>query len=257
MNREEWVRTLRRLGWLALLFLVAGLVISAMENKEASQVKGIVIDIEPLSDSSLLIKETDILNSIDRSFGFSLDGRPLKTLDVTRVERVLEEDPLILDADVFVDAKNIVHINIDQRKPMLRIIDRNGLNYYLDKTGVKMPLSRHFTTRVLVATGSIAPHVDDFLERDEHRLKQVYDLAHLLLADDFFSAMIEQIHLEEDGDFILVPLVGDQRIILGPYENVPRKLSNLKIFYQEAMPYEGWRTYRTINLKFKGQVVCK
>lgn len=257
MKKEEWMRTLRRLAWIAGLFVAAGLVISAMENKQASLVSGLVVEIMPLADSTLLIKEDDILKSIDRSFGFALEGKPLKAIDVTRLERVLEEDPLILDADVFVDARNVIHIEVQQRKPALRIIDRNGLNYYLDKDGIKMPLSKHFTTRVLVATGSIPPHVADFRERDDHRLRQVYELARTLQADEFYAAMIEQIHVEEDGDFILVPLVGDQRIILGAYEEVEQKLRNLKTFYKEAMPYEGWRTYRTINLKYKGQVVCK
>jgi cell division protein FtsQ len=34
-------------------------------------------------------------------------------------------------------------------------------------------------------------------------------------------------------------------------------LNRLKIFYKEGMPYEGWRKYETINLKYSGQVVCK
>jgi len=257
MKQEEWIRTLRRLAWIAGLFAAAALVISAMENKQASLASGVVVEITPLADSTLLIKEDDILKSIDRSFGFALEGKPLKTIDVTRLENVLESDPLILAADVFVDARNVIHIAIEQRKPVLRIIDRNGLNYYLDKEGVKMPLSKHFTTRVLVATGSIPPYVEDFRERDEHRLRQVYELAQTLRHDEFYSSMVEQIHLGNDGDFILVPMVGDQRIILGSYEDVAEKLNNLKLFYREAMPYEGWRTYRTINLKYKGQVVCK
>jgi cell division protein FtsQ len=35
------------------------------------------------------------------------------------------------------------------------------------------------------------------------------------------------------------------------------KLEQLKTFYKEAMPYEGWKKYRTISVKFKGQIVCK
>jgi len=257
MKNQDWTRTLWRIAWVGGLVLVAGLVISAMEHKQASLAAGVLIQIDPMPDSTMLIKESDVLVQIDRSFGFALEGRPLKSIDVTRVERVLEEDPLILDADVFVDAKNMIRIEIVQREPVLRIIDRNGLNYYLDEKGIKMPLSKHFTTRVLVATGSIPPYVPDFQEQDNHRLLDVFELAQRIREDDFLSAMIEQIHVEEDGDFIMVPLVGDQRIILGPYERVDEKLKNLKLFYREGMPYEGWRTYRSINLSYRGQVVCK
>ena len=30
----------------------------------------------------------------------------------------------------------------------------------------------------------------------------------------------------------------------------------LKVFYKEAIPYEGWNQYDEINLKYKKQIVC-
>ncbi|MCD8495579.1 MAG: hypothetical protein LRY45_02460 [Bacteroides graminisolvens] len=52
-----------------------------------------------------------------------------------RIERVLEEDPFVVDADAYVDSRSRVNVKISQREPMLRIIDNNGLNYYLDADG--------------------------------------------------------------------------------------------------------------------------
>ncbi|MCD8495578.1 MAG: hypothetical protein LRY45_02455 [Bacteroides graminisolvens] len=74
---------------------------------------------------------------------------------------------------------------------------------------------------------------------------------------NFFNALIEQIYVSNANEFTLIPKVGDQKIIFGKYEDVITKLENLKIFYQEALPYEGWQKYRTINVKYKGQVVCE
>lgn len=60
------------------------------------------------------------------------------------------------------------------------------------------------------------------------------------------------------GEFVLVPLIGDQKIILGSTRHLDDKLNRLKIFYQKAMPATGWREYETINLKYNGQIVfCK
>ena len=78
--------------------------------------------------------------------------------------------------------------------------------------------------------------------------------------DTLFHSLIGQIHLEKNGDFILVPLVGDQKIVFGSassIEEVEGKFKKLTIFYNEAMPYEGWTTYSEINLKFEDQIVCK
>ena len=38
---------------------------------------------------------------------------------------------------------------------------------------------------------------------------------------------------------------------------VESKFEKLKVFYKEAMPYEGWRKYDEISLKYNGQIVCK
>jgi len=257
MNRIELKRTLKRLGWLVLLFGAAALIISAVERKEASLASALTIDITPLDGEHMLIVEKDVVTAIDRSFGFDLRDLPLGALDVERLERVLEEEPFILDADAFLDAENKIHVTVEQRPPVLRIIDHNGLNYYLDEHGMKMPLSPHFTARVLVATGNIPPHVPDFLERPRNALRDVFLLARRLRQDELFGPLIEQVYVNPQGDMVLVPKVGDQKIILGDGADLEAKLTNLRIFYQDAVPYEGWQKYGTINLKYKGQVVAK
>lgn len=257
MLQAELIKTLKKVGQLALVFLVASLVISAVARKGASSASGLSVSIEPLEGGHLLVDEKDILVTIERSFGFELEGLPLATIDVGRLERVLEEDPFILDANVYIDARNQINIEVEQREPVLRVIDNNGLNYYLDDSGLKMPLSKHFTARVLVATGNIPPHVPDFLTRKKHTLKDLFELARKLREDPFFDALFDQVYVSNQREYTLVPKVGDQKVILGPYENIDEKLRNLKVFYQEAVAYEGWQKYRTINLKYRGQVVCK
>ena len=257
MTKPELIKMLKRLAWVSLIFVSAALVISAIERKEASLAQEVRIEIEPLPDSSLMINQEDIRLSIQRSFGFPMEGLPLSALDVERLERVLEEEPFILDADVFINARNALHIGVVQREPKLRIIDKNGLNYYLDETGFKMPLSKHFSTRVLVATGNIPPHVPDFLERKQHVLKDLFYLKDLILEDEFLQALVEQIYVSSRSEYILIPKLGKQKIILGKLDDIEDKLKRLKVFYEEAVPYEGWRKYKTINLKFKDQVVCK
>jgi cell division protein FtsQ len=74
------------------------------------------------------------------------------------------------------------------------------------------------------------------------------------------QSLIGQIHLKKDGDFVLIPLVGGQKIIFGSAftdEEVREKFKKLKIFYKEAIPYEGWDKYEEISLKYKKQIVCR
>jgi cell division protein FtsQ len=68
------------------------------------------------------------------------------------------------------------------------------------------------------------------------------------------------VYLENNGEFVLIPLVGEQKIIFGSAhsnQQVEDKFKRLKIFYEEGMPYEGWKKYSEINVKYDGQIVCR
>lgn len=257
MNGIDYFKFGKQILWLAAVVAVTIFIVSAIEQKEASPVQGVFVNIEPLDKDDLLITNEDVLLSIDRSFGVPLEGIPISNLNVARLERVLEEDPFILDANVFVDAKNYVNITIEQREPIIRVVDNNGLNYYLDKDGFRMPLSKHFTARALVVTGNLPPYTPDFLEKENHGLKNIFELADKLLGDEFFSAQIEQVYVSNTREIVLSPKVGDHQILLGKYNDIDEKLEKLVTFYKHALPYEGWNKYKTINLKFKDQVVCE
>jgi len=72
--------------------------------------------------------------------------------------------------------------------------------------------------------------------------------------------LIGQSYLEKNGDFVLIPIVGDLKIVFGPAnsdKSVIDKFTRLKIFYKEGIPYEGWQKYTEINLKYDGQIVCR
>ena len=247
----------KRLMWIALAFLVSALVISMVAKKKTAIVKAVIVDVEPLLAGDYLINEADVLLTIERSFGFPLETMPLGSVDIGRLERVLKEEPFVLEANAFIDAENIIKISIVQRQPILRVIDNNGFNYYLDESAFKMPLSKHFSARVLVASGNIPPYMADFQKRKRHILKPLFDLAKRIRADAFLQPMIEQIYVNNRNELTLVPKVGKQKIIFGKYTSVEDKLKRLQIFYTEALPFEGWQKYKTIDLNFKGQIVAK
>lgn len=250
------MRSVKRLAWIGFFFIIVITIISAVETKMGRNASEIFIKIKGLPDGDAFISQEDVKITIERSFGYNLLGIPVREIDVARVERVLENDPFVFNADVFVDAKNQLHIEIDQRVPVLRIIDKNGLNYYLDKFGMKMPLSKHFTARVLVATGNIPPFDPQFLQRKKHILKDLFELTNIILKDDFLEPMMEQIYVTESKEYEMSPVIGDQKILFGNLDHIDDKIFYLKTFYKEAMPYKGWQKYKTINLKFKGQVVA-
>lgn len=248
----------RKMGGVIIGFILILLVLLLIFRKKSSTVKEIVVDIAHLSDGeSDFIKEKDIKEIVKRAFEADLSFAKIGQVDVKRVEAILEKDPFIENAETFIDASSNLNIKITQREPILRVIDNNGLNYYLDKYGTRMPLSKYFSARVPIVTGAVPPHVNDFLERKKYGLKDVFLLVQRLNADPFFAPMIQQIIVDPSGEFTLIPILGDQKIRIGTLDDLDEKLERLKTFYKEAMPYEGWKTYRSISVKYKNQIVCK
>ena len=246
-----------RLYWILFLVILAAVLFSAIRNKQMSTAQGVEVEVVPLPGGDKLISERDVRQALLVAFGSDFEQTDLAALEVERMERSLESDPFVLDADTYVDQNNVLHVKIQQREPILRVLDNNGGNYYLDNNGVKMPPSKNFAARVLVATGNVSPYTPEFRKKKRNTLKDLFNLTQALLADEFLSKFIQQIHLSNAGEFTLVPLVGDQKIVLGSARKMEDKLGRLKTFYKEGMPYVGWNTYQAINLKFNGQVVCR
>lgn len=255
-GKNELVKTLRLALWGGLALAGMSMVLGAMQRKSGAQVSGIVVDIEPLADGNYLINEEDIPLLLEERFALPITAFPVGEVNIERLERVLEEDPFVRSAEAYMDADNRIQIELQQREPVLRVIDNNGLNYYLDETGAKLPPSKHYAMHLRVATGNLPPYEEDFLSNEDHLLNGIYALNQLISEDEFLDALIEQIYVNKRGELILSPKVGKQTILFGRYQKAADKLNRLKVFYREGLPYKGWQLYKSFDLRYEGQVVC-
>lgn len=244
-----------RLAWALGLFVTAMFIISAVDRRADGEAMDLLVKVEPLDDDRFLIKDKEVKKLIVKRFETDLIGEALSRIDPASVESVLLEEPFIRDAEVYYDAQNRIRVHVTQRRPLLRIMDSNGLNYYLDEEGKKMPVSKHYAARVIVATGTIAPYTPEYLTMKSHILKDLFFLANYILKDDFLHPLVEQIHVAK-GEFILIPKLGDQKIVLGNLEMLDDKIERVKVFYQEGLTREGWQKYERIDVRFSGQVVA-
>lgn len=257
-KRMSWI--IKRLslivGGLAILLLI----IAAVQYRKKSVVAedGLTITIIKNKAENKFIRERDVTEILFREFRHAVVGQPLELIDIEEIEQVLESDIFIKDADVYVDALNKVHITIEQRVPIARIMDEQDPSYYLDEDGERVRTSPKFTARVIVITGKIGHFDDNYLNIPHHRLNKVFKLIQFINAHPFWKAQFEQIHINHSGDATLIPKLGDHKVKFGaPNEEIENKFHRLEVFYYDGLPVEGWNKYKTINLAFKGQVVAK
>jgi cell division protein FtsQ len=174
------------------------------------------------------------------------EGEKMSYIDSRKIEQTLQRNAFIEKVECFKTPTGRLHINIQRRLPIIRVISDRGGNYYLDANGKIMPHA-DVPAYVTVATGNITP---------KFAQTALTELANIIHNDPFWDSQIEQIYVESNGDIELTPRVGDQTVQLGEAELMQEKLDRLKIFYAKALSEVGWNKYSDINLKIDKQIIC-
>jgi cell division protein FtsQ len=254
LNRINWKSVFNYFAWIICLGGIVTLMSFIEVKKHEVNCTNIKILI-PGADNFIEREEIDAI--LKQSEG-QLIGRKLEDINLHAIEEKIISNPYIALATVYADMDGVIHIEISQRQPLLRVINMGGQDYYIDRDGLKMPVSPNFTANVVVANGNIMEHftgrVDTLITK---MAADLYKTARFLKKDSLWDAQIEQIFVNEKNDIILIPRVGNQRIILGDADSLETKMTNLLTFYKKAMPQVGWDTYKTINIKYTNQIVCE
>jgi cell division protein FtsQ len=202
------------------------------------------------------IEGSEVFRIISEAEG-NIKGKLISQLNLERIEIALKANPYIEHAKVFADMNGIVRVKITQREPVLHVINSTDQDFYIDSKGLKIPASINFTARVLVANGNIREFFTGTVDTLHTSLaRDLLAISQFIRKDSLWNDQVEQLYVNDRGDIELVPLVGDQRIILGNADSLRVKFRNLLAFYKKAMPVVGWTTYKTINIKYANQVVC-
>lgn len=250
-NKENMFKTVLRTIGITLLIVylsVCGFIWRLNKpDMVYREVRVVICD----STDAQFIDEQDILQVVFHSAD-SLNpiGKKADLYDAYQLEKILERNTLIADANCYPTPDSILRIDIYQRKPILRI-KSNSLNHdcYLDREGELMIYkpSRH-AVEVPVATGFVTKEIAQ---------GPLFELAKYLRGHKRWREEIVQIYVENNGDFLLVPRKGDHTILLGPVDELETKFDHLETFYKKVLDKKGWNSYRNINLKFKGQIVAE
>jgi len=254
LKRFDWSAIFTGFAWLISLAGVVVLLSFINVKKQTVKCTDVKILI-PGADNFIEREEIDAILKEDQGV---LLGRNLEKINIHQIEKKLQSNPYIAFAKVYVDMDGVLHIEVKQRQPIVRILNETGQDFYIDNDGLKMPISSNFTANVLVATGHISEVFGSRVDTLHTKLaRDLYQTAQYIKKDTLWDAQIEQIVVDQQNDMELIPRVGNQRIILGNADSLEKKMNNLLIFYKKAMPQVGWEAYRTINVKYTNQIVCQ
>lgn len=254
INGSKKQKMLQLLTAAVLLLAVAVGLFMASGAEGKKMVRSLDITIVP--DTGLyFITPNDVIQALGPD-GSAYQGKPVSALHLERLESKLQEHPFVATCDVHADLSGNIRIKIEQKRVLLRVINREGSSYYLANNGQKLPFSEQFTPNVPVATGNIEERLLDSAYPKTKTLQDLYLLASFLGKNPMWAAQIEQVHVDNLSEYLLIPRVGSHSIVLGACDALEEKMEKLRIFYAKALPSVGWDTYSKINLSYRGQVVA-
>jgi cell division protein FtsQ len=184
----------------------------------------------------------------------NLNGTRLDAVKTHMLELELEKNPWVENAEIFKGYQygdslfyhGQLKIHLEQRIPFFRVMDGN-YSYYIDSKGKRMPQSLSGTAYVPVVTGHVTAETID---------STFMSFVSFIHDNSFWKAQIQQIHVRNDGELLLIPRVGSHKIVFGDARDIEKKFRNLKAVYEKGFSHGGWNDYKYVSLKYNNLVVC-
>ena len=247
----NWKKTIVQVLWLLLGVGAIVLFGAAMIQKNHKALADIKVEITG-ADEHLFIDEKDVKDLINEHS--NLVNKKVNQIDLKAIETELEKTPWVKNAELFFDNNQVLQVRIEERQPVGRVFTATSSSFYVDSSGVRLPLSDKLSARVPMFT-NFPSDKEVMASSDSELLKGVVDIGKFITADSFWRAQIEQVYITPQGTFELTPTVGNQTIVFGDGEDVERKFNNLYTFYKKAWLQNGINTYSKLDVRFENQVV--
>ncbi len=226
-------------------------ITSATKMQKSKALKNLSISIK--NDKYGFVTEDDIRDVLLNIYNDG-DTVMLSELDVKKMERMVAGNPWVQDAEVYIDNNLTLHATVTQRVPVVRVFDKDGGTYYLDRSSSAMPTSLKYNHYTMVVTNAPSLLKEDSATNSIK--SQILSVVNYIQKDTFWRAQVSQVIVRDDISFEIVPVLGNHKIIIGDTTNLDVKFNNLFAFYNNVLNEVGWDKYDELDLSYKGQLVA-
>ena len=252
-----------------ILFIISDVIIavylvlafSSFNRKAENKTLCNKVNIEIADGATNGFIDTKIIKERLQKTGMYPVGKPIASVDVRSIEEMLCKSAFVQTAECYKTEGGHVYISVTQRMPVIRIKADNGDDYYVDDNDRVMPMTRYISD-LIIATGSIDKwYATRFLS----------PLGKVIMANEMWRNLIEQIHVLPDHGVELVPRIGDHIVYVGKLpdgkgrtshlvaikEFMTLKMTRLEKFYKYGLSTVGWNKYSYIDIEFDNQIICR
>jgi cell division protein FtsQ len=250
---------IKTISWSLLGLCCVVLLIAAAKAKDSKACKAVNIKIEGATQH-VFIKNADVVAVLNQNNIHA--GEALEFIDLRKTEAQLERNAWIKDAELFFDNLQTLHINVIEREPLARVFTVSGNSFYIDSSGLRLPVNENATARLIVFTSfpSDLPaggHSKEILSKpDSLVLNDIKKLAQYIGTDSFLNEQTAQVNITQQRTYEITPVIGSQVIRIGNADSLDEKFTKLLAFYKQVFSKVGFEKYSVIDVQYEGQVVA-
>ena len=252
-KKFSWKKLVTATVWLLVSSATVVLLIAATRNQNGKLCKEVVVKIKGANAVGYVSKQ-HILQTISGGRPDLMPGQLIKTFDLQQLEKLLERNLWIRNAELFFDNNDVLHVDVTEREPVARVFRVDGESFYIDELGDELPITNDQVARVPVFT-SFPNETTAAYKKDSVLKQQVKEMGQFILKDEFWMAQIDQVNIN-NYEFELMPKLGNHIIQFGVAEKIEPKFDRLLLFYKKIMHKTGWNYYSTLDVRYDKQLVA-
>ena len=250
---KRWKYILERILWFIAAIGLVVLFVFAWQAKSVKKCTGIQIELAGTASGYLFMDEKEIMRLINEQ-GVNV-GTPVGTINLHKIEQSLSQTKWIAKTDIYLDNQQQLQVKIEQRIPIARIFTASGNSFYIDSVAQKLPLRNLSVMRLPVFTGFPSDQ-EKLAKPDSLLLHDILHFAKIIQQDSFYMAQIAQVNIAANGDFEMIPTLGDHLVLIGSMENIEDKLNRLYTFYKKVWIPSGINAFQVLDVRFDHQIVA-
>jgi len=254
---KKWKLNIRKEIRVAAALVGICALIGFSERKQGRVLcKSVIVEINN-DHENYFMDEAEIMSLLTSSQP-AMVGADVNQLNLKEIEKKLMRDRHIEDAQLFADLKGNVVVRVDLRRPIARIVRASGQDAYIAEDGTVMSVSDRYTSRVVLVSGGFGE--DLYLKENINEVEigpELLSMIRFVSEDRFWRAQVAQLDISRAGEIRIFPQVTGQEVQFGKPEGFENKFSKLMIFYKKILPQRGWTKYKTVNVKYEGQIIAE
>ena len=238
---------LTALGAVILLSLAIGLAGAdkSRRNRRCSGIQVTVLD----SAERKFISEKDVEKVLNRDFGGYVN-RWQDSVNLYKIEKVLDKVGFIDAHHAYFTNDGILHIEITQRAPVARFRTDEKV-FYLTSDGRCFEVGEDWCSTCIPISGSLP-------ESDKEWMLRLGKTAEWILSSAEWCGKITRINCDKQGQVTIMLDEREEKFLIGYPDEIEKKFGRIDKYLSKIVPsLEEGMTYKTVSVKYNGQVVCR